>query len=407
MKTLCTMAQLLLVAAIAQAATPSTMPATAPATGPAKAEAPTYVPDPNYKPTRDLSQFFAKIKAGKPVTVMAIGGSVTEGHSWAYMAAQWLRKEFPGKDIRYVDGACGGTGPVFCMFRLRRDHLSHKPDLVFVEYSVNAYPPKEDNWRALDSILQQFLMQPQKPDFVFVYVGNQKHERALDVVQPVGRYYGFPEVDPRAHLQTYIDAGKLEWKDIARDGIHPDRRGHEIYAEPVIELLKQQSALADKPTPVPPVPQPFYSADWITATILPIAAAKIEGPWKVVKPPLYTGRFVDEVLQCDQLGATLTVTANTTTFGVMGLMTGNSGKLSWSIDGGPERETNFCNSYVLKGGVWVRNVLFARDLPPGQHTLKVTIAPKWDQSNGNMIHIAGFCVTNPMPESEPAPPPSK
>ena len=38
-----------------------------------------YKPDPGYKPTRNLSQFFAKVKAGRPVTVMGIGGSVTGG----------------------------------------------------------------------------------------------------------------------------------------------------------------------------------------------------------------------------------------------------------------------------------------------------------------------------------------
>ena len=88
-----------------------------PATKPGKPAEAAYVAAPNYKPTRNLSQFFAKIKAGKPVTVMGIGGSVTEGHSWAYLSAQWLREQFPGKDIRYVDGAYGGTGPTLTIFR--------------------------------------------------------------------------------------------------------------------------------------------------------------------------------------------------------------------------------------------------------------------------------------------------
>ena len=90
----------------------------------------------------------------------------------------------------------------------------------------------------------------------------------------------------------------------------------------------------------------------------------------------------------------MTVTAYTTTFGVMAAMMGDSGKLGWSIDGGKEQEVNFCNNYVLKGGAWVRNIVFAQDLPPGEHTLKLTIKPKWDQATGNMIRIGGFCVTN-------------
>ena len=83
----------------------------------------TYKPDPNYKPTRDLSQFFAKVRAGRPVTVMGIGGSVTEGHSWAAMSAEWLQKQYPNAKIHYQDGAYGGTGPDAVVFRLRRDIL--------------------------------------------------------------------------------------------------------------------------------------------------------------------------------------------------------------------------------------------------------------------------------------------
>jgi hypothetical protein len=64
-----------------------------------------YKPDPRYVPSRDLSRFFAKIKAGQPVVVMGIGGSVTEGHSWAAMSAEWLQRQYPGKQIFYVDGA--------------------------------------------------------------------------------------------------------------------------------------------------------------------------------------------------------------------------------------------------------------------------------------------------------------
>jgi hypothetical protein len=184
-----------------------------------------YKPDPGYKPTRDLSQFFAKVKAGRPVTVMGIGGSVTEGHSWAAMSAEWLQKQYPNARIHYVDGAFGGTGPDAVVFRFRRDILPHHPDLVFIEYTVNSYAKHDINFKALDGMVLQLLRQWQKPDIVFVYVGNDKGERDLSKVQPLARHYGFQEVDPRKHLQTLIDAGKIKWTDIARDRIHPNEKG--------------------------------------------------------------------------------------------------------------------------------------------------------------------------------------
>ncbi len=56
----------------------------------------TYQPDAHYKPSRNLARFFAKIAAGQPVVVMGIGGSVTEGHSWAAIERRVVEKTVSG-----------------------------------------------------------------------------------------------------------------------------------------------------------------------------------------------------------------------------------------------------------------------------------------------------------------------
>jgi acyl-CoA thioesterase-1 len=354
-----------------------------------------YQPDPDYKPSRNLSRFFAKIKAGQPVVVMGIGGSVTEGHSWAAMSAEWLRKQHPDHQIAYVDGAYGGTPPWQTVFRLRRDILPHKPDLVFIEYAVNSYLDNERNWLAEDGIVQQLLRQPQQPEIVFVYVGSDKGARDLEKVQPVARHYGFLEVDVRAHLQRKIDAGEVAWLDIAGDAIHPNQRGHAIYAEAITALLAQQAPLADKPAPVPPVPVPFRSDEFTTATLLPIAAAQASSEWRAVPPPGWTGKFLDEMYETDRPGATLTITANTTAIGIYLIQTTESGRIAWSLDGGPEQVLDLWAGWLGKGGLYVRNFLLATGLPRQDHVLKLTVLDKSEKAEGNAVRIGGFCVTNP------------
>lgn len=356
-----------------------------------------YKPDPNYAPSRNLSRFFAKIKAGRPVVVMGIGGSVTEGHSWAAMSAEWLQQQYPGQLISYVDGAYGGTPPWQTVFRLRRDILPHHPDLVFIEYAVNSYLDNPRNWLAEDGMLQQLLHQPQQPEIVFVYVGNDKGDRDLEKVQPVARHYGFLEVDVRASLQKKIEAQEVTWKEIAGDGIHPNQRGHAIYAEAVTALLTQQAPLADQPTPVPPVPAPFFGAEFTTATLLPIAAAQVSSAWHAATPPGWTGKFLDEMYETDQPGATLTVTANTTVIGLYLIQTTDSGRLAWSLDGGPEKVEDLWAGWLGKGGLYVRNFLLATGLPRQDHVLKVTVLPKSEKAEGNLIRIGGICVSNPQP----------
>jgi hypothetical protein len=360
--------------------------------------APPYVPAANYTPSRDLSGFFAKLASNQPVIVMGIGGSVTEGHSWAAMSTEWLQKQYPGKQIQYVDGAYGGTPPWQTVFRLRRDILPVHPDLVFIEYAVNSYAPQERCYLAEDGIIQQLLRQPQHPDLVFVYVGNDKGERDLEAVQPVARHYGFPEVDPRAYLQKKFDAGELKWGDFAVDAIHPNQRGHAIYAEAVTAFLAQQAAAARPQPATPPVPPPFRGAEFTTATLLPIAAAQASPEWKATTcPDAWIGRFFDEMYETSQPGATLTVTANTTALGVYLLQTTDSGQLEWSVDGGPPQTQNLWMGWLNQGSFYARVFLFAEHLPRGQHTLKLKVLPKSPESTGNVVRIGGFCVTNPLP----------
>ena len=355
-----------------------------------------YKPDPNYLPTRNLSQFFAKVREGKPVVVMGIGGSVTEGGSWAAMSAEWLQKQNPGAKIKYVDAAYGGTPPWQTVFRMHRDVLPHKPDLVFIEYAVNSYNPKERCLLAEDGIVQQLLNQPQKPDIVFVYVGNKTAFRDLDRVQPVARYYGFPEVDVRTHLQKKIDAGEVKWADVAGDDIHPNRKGHQIYAEKVTEFLQQESERKEV-TPVPPVPKPFQGDELTTANLLPISSIKASKEWNEIAPPGWTGKFFDKMYATDQIGATMSVTANTTVMGLYLLQTTDSGQIEWSIDGGEPKTLNLWASWLSKGNFFVRNFILAEGLPRGDHTLTVKVLPKGDKSDGNWIRIGGVCVTDPKP----------
>jgi hypothetical protein len=149
------------------------------------------------------------------------------------------------------------------------------------------------------------------------------------------------------------------------------------------------------------VPAAFASDEWATATLVPIAAAHYGKEWKVVKPSPWGERFWEEMLESDQVGATMTFTANTTTLGAYVLLSKDCGMLNWSIDGGKETTEWLANWGTVQGGMWASNSIYASGLPPGEHTLKITVAPKWKESTGNFVRIGGFCVANPKPAGKP------
>jgi len=353
--------------------------------------------DANWKPTRDLTRFFAKVRAGKPVTVAAIGGSVTTGHSWALIATDWLREQFPTNQIAFFNGAEGGRGPSYAIWRFRREMVAAAPDLVFIEYAVNAYYGPEVNFKAIDGMVLQLLRAPKPPDIVFVYVGDKDWKPstgwASDKIQPVGRHYGFPEAFLRAHLQTKIDAGEVKWEDISGDAVHPNRTGHTLYAEALIALLKEQMARTGEPTPLPPVPPPFYSDEWVTADVIPVSAAKAEGPWKAREARGQGQRFFSEYLECEEPGATLTVTARTTAFAIVVMPETDGGRYAWSVDGGPERAAFLGVKKEQHGGVWT--AVAAEGLPVGEHALQITVKPKEKEATNNWVRIGAFGIAQP------------
>jgi hypothetical protein len=148
---------------------------------------------------------------------------------------------------------------------------------------------------------------------------------------------------------------------------------------------------------VPPIPAPFFGDAFTTATLLPIAAAQASSEWRAVPPPGWTGKFLDEMVETDRPGATLSVTANTTAIGIYLIQTTDSGRIAWSLDGGPETTEDLWAGWLGKGGLYVRNFLLASGLPRKDHVLKLTVLPKSDKAEGNLIRIGGFCVTNPKP----------
>jgi hypothetical protein len=148
---------------------------------------------------------------------------------------------------------------------------------------------------------------------------------------------------------------------------------------------------------VPAMPDAFFGDEFTTATLLPIAAAQASPQWRAVRPPEWTGKFLDEMYVTDRPGATMTITVNTTTMGVYMLQTTDSGRIAWSIDGGPTKEIDIWAGWLGRDGLYVRNFLLATGLPRGDHVLKLTVLPKSVKADGNWVRIGGFCVTNPKP----------
>ena len=134
-----------------------------------------------------LPHVFAKLNAGKPVTAVYFGGSITAGAgasdgertSYRALVGQWLTTTFPKSVVTNVDAAIGGTGSDLGAFRAGWDVLAHHPDLVFVEFAVNdGGSPEPMIDRAMEGIVRQMRRADPATDICFVYtfVSGQRAE---------------------------------------------------------------------------------------------------------------------------------------------------------------------------------------------------------------------------------------
>ena len=98
-------------------------------------------------PAREASfaDFDARARAGEHLVVAFLGGSLmwsanaSEPNRTGFrgLMADYLQERYPDARFRFYDAALGGTGSKLGIFRLDRDVLSKKPDLVFLDFICN------------------------------------------------------------------------------------------------------------------------------------------------------------------------------------------------------------------------------------------------------------------------------
>ncbi|MBL4700049.1 MAG: SGNH/GDSL hydrolase family protein, partial [Phycisphaeraceae bacterium] len=119
--------------------------------------------------TASFADFHKRAQAGETLHVVFFGGSLTWGAnasdpnqtSYRAMMGKYLQQKYPKAHIINHDAAIGGTGSDLGIFRLQRDVLSHDPDLVFLDFTINDGITGSHDWKlkTYESLLQKMISQ--------------------------------------------------------------------------------------------------------------------------------------------------------------------------------------------------------------------------------------------------------
>jgi lysophospholipase L1-like esterase len=95
-------------------------------------------------PPASFADFDRQAREGKKLSVVFFGGSLTWGDGASYpertsfraLLQNYFEKKYPDAHFVFHNAAIGGTGSKLGMFRINRDVLAHKPDLVFLDFTT-------------------------------------------------------------------------------------------------------------------------------------------------------------------------------------------------------------------------------------------------------------------------------
>lgn len=228
-----------------------------------------------------MERVLEKARSGSPVTIAAIGGSITVGFgasdvslSYAARIAAWWGHAFPGSAATLVNAGVGGTASDYGSLRVQRDVLSKNPDLVIVEFAVN---DSSDYYaRFYEGLLRQVLDAPSQPAVMLLFM--MKYEMPVveaDVTaepwqSQIGAQYGVPMVSYFDAIAPAIDSGAIPIATLSADNTHPDDLGHAYAAQFLEESLIAANAnfpLGSTLENIPSTATPLYSGDFEFTTL--------------------------------------------------------------------------------------------------------------------------------------------
>ena len=313
----------------------------------------------------------AKARRGEPICVAAIGGSITAGgehtrdpkRRYVQQLAQWFEKMVPGLKVRVVNAGIGASNSGYGALRVQRDVIAQQPDLVVVEYAVNDSTGMAKLDESYEGVLRQLLGSSTSRAVIELFFMHKDGKSAQPEEEALGRHYALPMISFCDAVWPELQAGKLQWKRIYDDVVHPNDAGHDIASELVRSFLnasldrlpKNDHALpAVAPVPAPMISDTFEHCSMFRAADLkPLSS----GGWTCV---------TSNVWECGSAGGRLEYEASGTV-----LMLGRtipevaSNRVELVVDGGTPRP-------VSREG---HNLPVAKGLAAGVHHVAVVVHP--------------------------------
>ncbi len=373
-----------------------------------------------------IRDFAQKAEKREPLSVVFFGGSLTFGAnasdpnttSYRGLMMQWLREKYPNTPITFHDAAIGGTGSQLGMFRLERDVLKHKPDLVFLDFTVND-DDSGTNMQPLASyerIVRTLLEHDSAVVPVLMLFKWHTGKKADDPFPPrhqahieLSSAYNLPHANVLEYVRAKVNAGTdpaTLWN--VGDGVHPGDPGYRLF----FEAVRDSFELATSDTSSPKLPAGTHFENLYPNRKRDILVSNLPDGWKqstTWRTALWfdgmASRWMGDIATTSEKADSgpLEIEFEGSMVGIFGERNGLTPPVKIWIDGKPIQApkakegdflwkldtSRFAPPKMGSGNLFIWQP-FAKDLPDGKHTLR--IQPVWDGADEDAeLRIESIC----------------
>lgn len=194
------------------------------------------------------------LNQGEPVRIVCFGDSITGLYyhtggrlAWSHLLEASLKEIYPQTQIEVVNAGVSGNTTADALRRLNTDGLTLRPHLVAAMFGMNDVAKLEPSTfrqnlvelvaRVRASGAEIVLMTPNP-----VEPGDPRRppERVADyarIVGEVGADLAVPVADAHRRFQNTVTGGSGAEARLMSDGIHPNLRGHALFASEVAGVI--------------------------------------------------------------------------------------------------------------------------------------------------------------------------
>lgn len=204
-----------------------------------------------------VRQFLKRAERGESLILGVLGGSITAGAACSIpekryhgVLLDFLRRKYPQSTFALVNAGIGATDSVYGAFRVRRDLLTHNPDLVILEFAVN--DKDESIWASsYEGTVRQILAQ--RCPLILLFMTHNHLRNCQRFQEVIGRHYDLPMVSYRDAVMPELMNGSLHWDKLSPDEVHPNPTAHSFAGKLLCACLERISSLPDTPVKRPEV----------------------------------------------------------------------------------------------------------------------------------------------------------